>query len=77
MAIEETRVAILRGCHEPEDVVYLDLSEEPSGKKFADTLIPIRFFVRRGGGELIKPGMVDQCICWYFYDDKVVVYMHM
>ena len=56
VAIEETRVAIVRGCNEPEDVVLFDLYEEPASKKMNDTLIPIKFFVRRGGSELIKPG---------------------
>lgn len=58
MAVEETRAAIVRGCNDPEDSVFFDLCEEPARKKMADTLIPIKFFVRSGGKDLIKPGIL-------------------
>jgi hypothetical protein len=49
-------VAIVSGCNAPEDVVFLDLCEEPSSNKMTDSLISIKFFVHSGSSDLIKPG---------------------
>ena len=56
VAVEESRVAIIQGCQQPEDIIFLNLCEAPTPRKNSDCLIPINFFIQKDGSELVKPG---------------------